>query len=955
MLRTLTVILSFALLPSAPAQAQAREEKIAEIIRILLEVDFPRVRQEVVPAHARSGPGAQLSSLGREAELGPAWKAGEAHWDRAEKLLKEDYLGMYERASAANRERRAECAATLGELTDAQLDVVLEFYGSPVFRKWVQATDEAVVAMSRLFEALLEPDKSTQGSLEQEQIVRAIGYGGLTAGEQERVGEFLQSSTYKRMKRGALGALLASIEDPYSARVKGPLRPATSEAIGRLVAQFREAHGVPLPLPAAHSSDLRTPQEHALRKTADAAARGDTHALARIREAAEAGDAAAQAELGRLYLLGRGAVAMDPKAAFEWTRKAAAQGMARAQYNLGVQYDGGIGVEHDVTLAVENYRRAAEQGFPRAQLALGLKYRSGTGVPQDFQRSLQLIQAAADRYLPGAELAMAQIYDAGAGINRDPREADRWLDRARIQGYAPASQYLNERKAKTAELVALLKASPPSARASAGAVDRPELNRRLIEAAKRESLDSVRELLEAGADVNVGEGEGNKGQTSLHQAARAGSVELASLLVSRGANVNARAYGDYTPLHVAAGLGQRAVAEYLIGKGADINALAPYQGAPLHAATLQGQARMVELLLDKGADPNIQRPRDAATPLHMFSDIGRYMEPGHTQIIDTLTRRGADINATKKNGSTPLDRAHRDAISALILHGALLSRRDDSYGLLRRAAESGRSEPLAFLEQRGLSLRTKGPKGETLLHVAAGEYETQALRYLISKGLDLNAADDTGRTALYFAVGACRKPNVELLLEKGARAGAAPAGTVTALHAILGEGFAFYRDACEEAVLALLAADPDARIRGKDGTAPLHVAADQEHLLKKLLELGADAQARDDKGQTPLHRFIAYGKRPEAVDTLVRAGADPNAQDALGSTPLHEFSEWGIGAERLAIAKALVRNGARSNVRNAKGETPLDAFEKTPWGKHPDRWSDVSFIKLLKGEMPPSP
>jgi ankyrin repeat protein len=229
------------------------------------------------------------------------------------------------------------------------------------------------------------------------------------------------------------------------------------------------------------------------------------------------------------------------------------------------------------------------------------------------------------------------------------------------------------------------------------------------------------------------------------------------------------------------------------------------------------------------------------------------------------------------------------------------------------------------------------------------------MHYLISRGLDVNAADDSGKTPLYFAVSACRKPNVDLLIEKGARARNVSAQGLTALHAILGSGFPFYWERCEETVLALLDAGPETRIRDPGGTTPLHVAAGQERLLEKLLSQGADPRATDDKGQTPLHVYPYYGKRAQSVDALVKAGADPNAQDALGRTPLHMFSEWGVGEERLAIARALVRNGARIDVRDAKGETPLQAYAKTPWGQNPQGWGDVPFIKLLKGEIPPRP
>ncbi|MBQ7249238.1 MAG: sel1 repeat family protein, partial [Deltaproteobacteria bacterium] len=63
-------------------------------------------------------------------------------------------------------------------------------------------------------------------------------------------------------------------------------------------------------------------------------------------------------------------VPKDESQAVEWYRKAAEQGMAVAQYNLGLMYDHGRGVPKDEGQAMEWYRKAAEQGHAEAQQAL---------------------------------------------------------------------------------------------------------------------------------------------------------------------------------------------------------------------------------------------------------------------------------------------------------------------------------------------------------------------------------------------------------------------------------------------------------------------------------------------------------------------------------------------------------------------------------------------------------
>ncbi|WP_032501022.1 tetratricopeptide repeat protein, partial [Vibrio tasmaniensis] len=70
---------------------------------------------------------------------------------------------------------------------------------------------------------------------------------------------------------------------------------------------------------------------------------------------------------------GRG-VSQDYEEAVSWYRKAAEQGYARAQTNLGWMYDEGRGVSQDYEESVSWYRKAAEQGYARAQTNLGWMY-----------------------------------------------------------------------------------------------------------------------------------------------------------------------------------------------------------------------------------------------------------------------------------------------------------------------------------------------------------------------------------------------------------------------------------------------------------------------------------------------------------------------------------------------------------------------------------------------------
>ena len=79
------------------------------------------------------------------------------------------------------------------------------------------------------------------------------------------------------------------------------------------------------------------------------------------RKAAKQGDAEAQYNLGGMYVQGRG-VRQDDAQAVQWYRKAAEQGQAEAQYNLGVMYEEGQGVSTNRKVAKEWFGKACDNG-----------------------------------------------------------------------------------------------------------------------------------------------------------------------------------------------------------------------------------------------------------------------------------------------------------------------------------------------------------------------------------------------------------------------------------------------------------------------------------------------------------------------------------------------------------------------------------------------------------------
>ena len=126
----------------------------------------------------------------------------------------------------------------------------------------------------------------------------------------------------------------------------------------------------------------------------------------------------------------------------------------------------------------------------------------------------------------------------------------------------------------------------------------PEADRALHDAARKGNIYAVKQHLAAGADVNV---KNDVGVTPLHRATRDGLKEIAELLISNGADVNAKTNKyRWAPLHYAAIGGEKEVVELLIAKGANVNAKMVDGRTTLDAAIYGKNPETADLLRKHG-------------------------------------------------------------------------------------------------------------------------------------------------------------------------------------------------------------------------------------------------------------------------------------------------------------------------------------------------------------------
>ena len=147
----------------------------------------------------------------------------------------------------------------------------------------------------------------------------------------------------------------------------------------------------------------------------------------------------------------------------------------------------------------------------------------------------------------------------------------------------------------------------------------------------------------------------------------------------------------------------------------------------------------------------------------------------------------------------------------------------------------------------------------------------------------------------------------------------------------------FHWVANAERVRGCIEAGADLNAVDEDGATPLHHAARRTRdstVIAVMVAAGANLNARDPAGRTPLHLAAASNRRTAVVSALAALGADLDARDSDGGTPLH--SSWANNNSE--VARRLVQLGADPLARNDLGQ-PADPA-------HCENWSTDAFARM---------
>lgn len=402
-------------------------------------------------------------------------------------------------------------------------------------------------------------------------------------------------------------------------------------------------------------------------------------------------------------------------------------------------------------------------------------------------------------------------------------------------------------------------------------------------AAHDDKTDLARLLLDAGASAQA---VNDLGVTALHLAAANGNSVMMRLLLDRRADANAAAESGVTPLMEAARSGSVDAVRLLLAHGAQVNARESARGqTALMWAVSRRHPEIVKVLLENHADVSA---RTESRPMMVMLDQG-------PRGVKTAAK---DAHEIQVGGTTALlfaaESGSAESARLLLAAGARVNEAAaDGRSALVTAAFAGYRDVAHLLLNAGADPNAAAA-GYTALHAAALRGDSELVKALLDKGANANASQTSGSpvrrfgsqwalsgvfngaTPLHVAAAYLEADVMRLLLAGGAKADATLPNGVSALQ--IASGASIDKEARPSDLKKFNVIDSDTPVIPRPSEEVLTA-------VRVLLDAGAAVTHTSDNGDTALHAAAATNQ-PAVIELLVHGGADVNAKNKNGQTPL---------------------------------------------------------------------